>query len=112
VAVRLNLGTCSFVFWTDVAALDPQRTRPVDADEDARSRDVVGIIFDRPFLERSKSRLDLSQALVDLLRELVGFCMGFLGRSYSERKAAAVAVSSSLIATGSPEIWRSADVWP
>jgi hypothetical protein len=78
VALRLGFRNCWFVLGTDVAALDPQRTRSINADEDAGARDLIRIICDRPFVERRKSHLDLSQALIDLFGEVVDFSVVLL----------------------------------
>ena len=45
---------------------------------DAGACDLVGIILERPFVERRKSRLDFSEALIDLFGEFVGFRMVLL----------------------------------
>ena len=55
-----------------IAALDVQGAVAVDADEDAGTRDLRRIVDDGALLERRQRRLDLAQARVDLLGDLLG----------------------------------------
>ncbi len=57
-----------FVLGPDVTAIDPQRAIVVDADEDARPRDVGRIVDGWPGLEGGQRRLDFSEPLIDLVR--------------------------------------------
>ncbi len=61
-----------FVLRPDIAALDAQRARAVNADEDAGARHLLGIVGDGPVLECGERLLDLGQAAIGLLRHLIG----------------------------------------
>ena len=63
---RLALGA-------NEAALDTQRTLAVDAHEGSGSRNLDLIVADRPILERRHCRLDLAEALIDLVGQFVSF---------------------------------------
>jgi hypothetical protein len=55
-----------------IAALDVQGAVRADADKDAGTRDLRRIVDNGPLLEFPQRRLDLAQARVDLLRDLIG----------------------------------------
>jgi hypothetical protein len=61
------------VLGADIAALDTQRAIPADADENTGPRDLGGIVDDGPLVQRRNFCLDLTETLVDGLRQLVGF---------------------------------------
>jgi hypothetical protein len=65
-------GDGRLVLRPHIAAIDHDLAVAVHADEDAGARDVGGIVDDGTFLEGFKRLLDLAQALVDLVRQLVG----------------------------------------
>ena len=67
-----------FVLRPDVAPLDTQASRAVDADESAGAADLFGIERNRAIVEGGERRLDLAEPLIDLLGELVGLRIGFL----------------------------------
>ncbi len=71
-AVLLRLADGRLVLRPDVAAVDRQRAFGVDADEDAGAGDVGRIIGDGPIVEGGERRLDLAEAFVHLVRQLVG----------------------------------------
>ena len=60
------------VLGAHIAALDVQGAVAADADEDAGTRDLRRIVDDGALLELAQRRLDLAQARVDLLRDLLG----------------------------------------
>ena len=55
-----------------VATVDRQQTLGIDADENAGAGDLSRIIDQRPSFEDGPRRLDLSEALIDLVRQFVG----------------------------------------
>ena len=61
-----------------IAALDAEDAGCVDADEGAGTRDLGCVIKDGPALEGLQRRLDLTEAAVDLLGDLVGLGVGLL----------------------------------
>ena len=61
-----------------VAALDAQGTGGVDTHERAGTRHLGRVIEDGPLLERCQGCLDLTEALVDVLWDLVGFGVALL----------------------------------
>jgi hypothetical protein len=60
------------VLRSDIAAFNPEIPLAVDADEHARARHFGGIVDRGTLLECGERSLDLAEALVDLLREVVG----------------------------------------
>ena len=69
-----------FVLGADEAAFDVQRPLAVDADEDAGAGDLGRIVADGPVLERRDGGLDLAEALIDLVGQLVGLRVLLLKR--------------------------------
>lgn len=68
---RLRLDR-KLVLGPDVAALDPQGPVGHDADERTRARDLLRVERDRTVVQLLHRRLELGQAMVLLLGELVG----------------------------------------
>ena len=67
-----------FVFGADIAALDAQVARSVDADEGAGARDLRGIEDHRPIVEARERRLELPEPFVHLFGQFVGIVISFL----------------------------------
>ena len=67
-----------FVLRPDVAPLDTQASRAVDADERAGAADLFGIERNRAIVEGGERRLDLAEPQIDLLGDLIGLRVGFL----------------------------------
>ncbi|MEY9393601.1 hypothetical protein AB7M74_002239 [Bradyrhizobium japonicum] len=60
------------VLRSDITPVHRQTPFGIDADEDAGADDLGRIVDHRPFFERDQCRLDLTETLVDLVRQLVG----------------------------------------
>ena len=65
-------GNRRLVFGPHIATGDHDVAVAIHADEDPGASDVGGIVDDRALLEGIESFLDLAQALIDLVRQLVG----------------------------------------
>ena len=76
--LRLGFGNGRLVFGSHIAALHTQHAGAIDADEGASPCDFLGVILDRPIVERGKCRLDFAKPLVDLFGEFLGIRMGLL----------------------------------
>ena len=74
VAVGLTLDG-RLVLGTDIAALDGQSARAVDADKGASARDLGRIVEGRPVLEGGDRRLDLLEPQIDRLRQVLAIVM-------------------------------------
>ena len=59
------------VFGPDVAALDPQGPRAINADDGTGAGDLGRVVDDRALVESGQRGLDLGEPLVDFLRDLV-----------------------------------------
>ena len=77
-SLRFGFGNGCFVLRPDMAALHAQYTRAIDADKRAGPRDLLGIILDRPIVERGKRGFDLAKPLIDLFGEFVSIRIGLL----------------------------------
>jgi hypothetical protein len=76
--LRLGIGNGRLVLRSHIPALHAQRARDIDADERPSTRDLLGIILDRPLIERGKCCFDFAKPLIDLLGQLIGVGMGLL----------------------------------
>ena len=67
-AVGLGLG---LILGADITAVDRQRAVGVEADEGAGDRDIGRIVADRAVIESVQSLFDLTETLIDCVRQLV-----------------------------------------
>lgn len=71
-AIPALRGDRRFVLGSDIAAIDVEAAVMGDTDEHASTADINGLVADRSRVKGGERRLDLAEALVDLVRQLTG----------------------------------------